>query len=239
MNQEFNLETWLSSILAGLRSIFGSRLLYVAHAGSWVRGEAGPASDIDINIVVDEVKPEDLAAYRRILAGLPFREKACGFICGREEMRAWPRHELFHFMNGCNVLHGGLEGIVSPPTRAEVAEYIRINASGVLHFARHTLIYSNDLPAMAESLVGVYKAAFFLLQAKLFVETGKYVPSKKALAPLLADKLDGEVFAVARSWNDLGEDRAKRPEHYFHQLADWGSALLLFADSHSQKGKNL
>jgi len=232
MNEQFNLEAWLSAIITGLRSAFGSRLLFAAHAGSWVRGEAGPASDIDINIVLDEVRPEDLAAYRRLLAGMPFREKACGFICGRAEMRAWPRHELFHFMNGCNILHGSLDGIVAPPTKAEVAEYVRINASGVLHFARHTMIYSADLPGMAEGLAGVYKAAFFMLQARLFLETGKYVPSKKALAPLL-DGLDREVFSTALKWGEMAEDRAKRPEHYFMQLADWSSELLLLADRHS------
>jgi len=229
--QNFDIEKWLEAIISGLRSAFGGRLLYAAHAGSWVRGEAGPNSDIDINVVLDEVRPEDIAAYRAILSAMPYREKACGFICGRAEMKAWPRHELFHFMNGCRILHGTLEGIVNPPTKGEVAEYLRLNASGVLHFARHTLIYSPDLPAMAEALAGVYKASFFMLQAKLFLETGEYVPSKKAVSARLTDTRDREVFDVLLKWNSLAADRAARPEHYFSQLADWSSALMLFADA--------
>ncbi|MFA6583847.1 MAG: nucleotidyltransferase domain-containing protein [Elusimicrobiaceae bacterium] len=61
MERKFNLEDWLAAMLAGLCSAFGSRLLFAAHAGSWVRGEAGPSSDIDINVVLDEVTP-----YRRL-----------------------------------------------------------------------------------------------------------------------------------------------------------------------------
>ncbi|MFA6583848.1 MAG: hypothetical protein WCS77_06080 [Elusimicrobiaceae bacterium] len=152
-------------------------------------------------------------------------------------MRAWPRNELFHFMNGCKILHGGLEGIVAPPTKAEVAEYLRLSASGVLHFIRHTLIYSNDLSAVAEGLAGIYKASFFLLQAKLFLETGKYVPSKKALAPLLSEKLDKEVFGVSAAWNSLADDRARNTERYLMQLVDWSAALLIFADKHSPNSR--
>lgn len=234
MPGEFNLETWIAGILAGLRSAFGERLLFAAHAGSWVRGEAGPSSDIDINVVLDEVGAGDISAYRRIVDGMPFREKACGFICGLEEMRAWPRHELFHFMNGCKVLHGSLDGIVEPPSRREVAEYIRINASVILHYARHTLIYDRNLKASVETLGGVYKSVFFILQAKLFLETGIYVPSKKEVARHLADRTDKEMFSTAIEWVSLSVDRRRSPEHYFGQLAVWSEGLLLFAERQSR-----
>ena len=234
MPGEFKLDTWLAGILAELRSAFGERLLFAAHAGSWVRGEAGPSSDIDINVVLDEVRAGDITAYRRIVDGLPFREKACGFICGSEEMRAWPRHELFHFMNGCKVLHGSLDGIVEAPSRREVAEYLRINASGILHYARHTLIYDRNLKASAEALGGVYKSVFFILQAKLFLETGIYVPTKKEVVRHLADKTDKEMFSTALEWAALPEGKRRSPEHYFEQLAVWSGGLLLFAERQSR-----
>ena len=63
----FNPEDYLARLTARLTEAFGARLIYVGLQGSYLRGEAGPDSDIDAMVVLDRLTPADLDAYRRII----------------------------------------------------------------------------------------------------------------------------------------------------------------------------
>ena len=55
-------------------------------AGSYARGEGTEDSDIDVVLVLDKLLAADLRIYRNMLDELPYREKTCGFISGRQEL---------------------------------------------------------------------------------------------------------------------------------------------------------
>lgn len=64
MKDKSQIKQWLTEIVRELLNHFGSRLLIVVHVGSWARNDANEQSDIDINVVLDKVMPEDITAIR-------------------------------------------------------------------------------------------------------------------------------------------------------------------------------
>ena len=85
----FHPQTYLPALITQLRRSFGPRLRYVGLQGSYLRGEATEDSDLDVMVVLDRLAPADLDRYRAILAALPQPEKACGFLCGTEDLARW------------------------------------------------------------------------------------------------------------------------------------------------------
>ena len=77
--------------------------------GSRARGEAGAESDIDTVLILDELSASDLARLRQAVAELPERDKLCGFVSGKEELRSWERSELFQFYNDTRPIFGSLD----------------------------------------------------------------------------------------------------------------------------------
>lgn len=50
-----NLSTWLHTFLSALEETFPNRVWFVGLQGSYARGEATEASDIDIVVILDEL----------------------------------------------------------------------------------------------------------------------------------------------------------------------------------------
>ena len=86
-----DIEKWLKEALEKLKEQFNERLMFVGLQGSYARGEATEESDIDIVVVLNELSISDLQAYRKIVQDLPYPEKACGFVSGRDEIANWPK----------------------------------------------------------------------------------------------------------------------------------------------------
>ena len=97
MNNIVDINDYTNKLTDTLKSKFGDRLIYVGLQGSYLRGEATSESDIDIMLVLDEIHAKDLATYRQILEELGEYERACGFVCGKEELR---RGTYLDVMNG-------------------------------------------------------------------------------------------------------------------------------------------
>ena len=220
-----DITAWLDELTQQMKEAFGARLRYIGHTGSYARGEASARSDIDVNVVLDELHTKDLARYCGIIRGMPHSEKACGFICGRAEMAAWPKIELFQFMFGSRTLYGSLEGIAAPPDDHDIAEHIRIAASAIYHETGHRYIYGEDHAEEAEQLVGAYKTAFFVLQEQVYLRERRYIPTHKALRDYLSDD-EKEVLDTGMNWDALRADRQAQPERFFDMLLRWSSAAL-------------
>lgn len=221
----FDSEQWIGELVGRLNDAFGDRVLFIGHTGSYARGEATEESDVDVNIVLDRLTMDDLDAYRHIIRSMPHRDKACGFICGKEEMKAWPAHELFQFTQGCKVLRGSLDGLVATPDEEDIADSIRNLASSVYHLCCHGYLFREEIDDAAEELKDGYKVAFFALQELVFLQEREYVPTKKELLGHL-DAEDRRVVEVCMHWAELEDDRRDRPEHYFSLLKGWSSRML-------------
>ena len=86
-----NISVWLYSFLKKLDETFGERVFFAGYQGSYARGEATEDSDIDVVVILDNLTVEDLDTYSKMLDGLKYRERICGFISGKDELMAWDK----------------------------------------------------------------------------------------------------------------------------------------------------
>jgi uncharacterized protein len=142
------VDLWLDRFLGNLRETFGSRLVFVAHHGSWARGEARPDSDIDAFVILDSIDETDLETYRKLIhSATEDGTPVSTFLGSVPELKNWPRHDLAHFWFDRKVLHGRLEGLIEKPEKRDFIEDIRAKAAMNLHSARHYLLHPHDLAA--------------------------------------------------------------------------------------------
>lgn len=213
-----DIREWMTRLLEQLQDAFGARLLFVGLQGSYRRGEATAASDFDVVVVLDVLALEDLRRYRAILDGMPEREKACGFVGGREELARWPKHELFQFRNDTEAWHGALDDILPPVSRRDIAASVTYAASGLYHAACHLFLHGGE--ERENVLRGLYKGAFFPLLAAHYLRTGEYAGSKKELLRRLEGG-EREILRLSMEW-DGSEDL----DRCFSLLLTWAGDVL-------------
>lgn len=191
------MEAWMRQLSHRLQDAFGARLRFVGLQGSRARGEAGPESDIDAVVILDEVSLADLRAYRALLAGMPEREKVCGFFGGQAELARWDRGDLFQFVHGTLPFYGDLSALTPPLGREEARRAALKGACDIYHGCTHGLLFDRDTAALR----ALYKMAAFALRAVYFCRTGEYIfrtdDLRERLTPPEARLLDGIEAARA------------------------------------------
>ena len=182
---------WLVVFSAKLKKAFGRRLLFLGVQGSVRRGEATEHSDIDVVVVLDALTGADMNRYRQIVQSMPHREKACGFVCDVDTLRAWPGYDLFQLCYDTQALHGNLEELLPPLSKRDVIDAMRVEAANLYHACCQAYLYHADAPEMLQAL---YKSAFFLLRVKVYAQSGQFVLTKRELP----DHLQGEEQEIAQ-----------------------------------------
>ena len=191
------MEAWMQQLTYRLHDAFGPRLRFVGLQGSRARGEAGPESDIDAVVILDEVSLQDVRAYRALLAGMPEREKVCGFYGGQAELARWDRGDLFQFVHDTIPFHGDLSALTPPLGREEARRAALKGVCDIYHGCTHGLLFERDTAALR----ALYKMAAFALRAVYFCRTGEYIfrtdDLRERLTPPEARLLDGIEAARA------------------------------------------
>lgn len=177
-----DINRWTADFLEKLRAAFGGRLRFAGLQGSYRRGEATEASDIDMVVVLDGLTPADLARYRALVREMPGADKACGFLCGTKELRAWPAHDRLQLWYDTRPLFGELDELVLPPAGEEVRLALRVEAANLYHAACHSFVFGS-----ADDLSALEKGAFFLLRTKCLAESGRYATDRRELFSLAGD----------------------------------------------------
>ena len=217
---------WLSELVSRLQAAFGSRLLLVVHVGSWARDDANAHSDIDVNVILDRVTPEDIATYRAIVNEMPDRQLACGYLGGLNEIRLWPRYDLTAFYYGSEVLYGDMVDIVGPIVQRDVFDNAMVALSSVNHAVRHAMIYDESITAAAHAARDLYKVAFFVIQAWHLMTSGEYVAKKRVLAERTAFPEDRLVIQRFKHWDEDTERREEAPLDTLLLLERWSSGMF-------------
>lgn len=191
----FDVKTYMESLIDGLKGQFGERLLYVGLQGSYLRGEATENSDLDVVVVLDSLTTADLESYRELVNSLPQPEKACGFICGREELANWNPLEICSLLHATRDHYGELASCVPEYTRADVVNFVKLGVGNLYHELCHRFLHA-DGEKNRRKLPGTYKGVFFLLQSVYYLRDGIFYPTKEALLPQLR-KEDRAVMDMA------------------------------------------
>lgn len=172
-----DIEAWLEKWSRAVRDSFGSRVCFMGLQGSRARGEAEAESDIDTVLILDELSASDLARLRQAVAALPERDKLCGFVSGKEELRSWERSELFQFYNDTRPIFGSLDFLLPLLDREAALRSARTGACAVYHGCAHLLLHGGGQAELRE----LRKAAFFALRALAWLETGSFPGSRAEL----------------------------------------------------------
>ncbi|MDL2257850.1 nucleotidyltransferase domain-containing protein [Eubacteriales bacterium OttesenSCG-928-K08] len=217
-----DIELWVQTLTEKLRAAFQNRLLFVGLQGSYARGEAHAGSDIDIVVLVDSLSLDDLKRYKAVLDEMPHRELACGFVSDRQTLLNWPKHELFQFIHDTKPVYGTMENCLPSIDREDVATSVKISASGIYHACCHSFLHGED---DTEALKGLYKGAFFLLQATHYLHSGSYVRTKRELLSLL-EGTEQEILSISMNWEAHQEEIAQHPDGYFEKLITWTSRVI-------------
>lgn len=207
---------WTRSLSQKLRKNFGPRLLFLGYQGSYARGEATPESDIDIVTLLDRLTPADLDTYRETVRSMPSGDLSCGFICGKEELRGWPRQDLLSLALDTRPVLGSLEPYLPDFTPADRLEALRTAAANLYHAACHAYLYEDrDL-----SLPGLLKAAFFALRLRALCTDGAYHAGKSELSLCLQDREDRDLMDLILSPSEYPADKA------LAMLISWSSQVI-------------
>lgn len=216
-----DIKTWMQDYLDKLKSLFGSRLLFVGLQGSYGRGEATENSDIDIVVILNYVNPEDLKKYSSMLDTLPNRKKVCGFISGRKELMNWERSDLFQFLHDTTPIFGNIDFLQPLIGKEDVRRAVRIGACNIYHMCGHNMVHERD----GKLLKALYKSATFTIQAVSYLQTGTYRKRKTELLPVLhqPEREILETAIVLKQQSDLAQAEFDRLSG---KLFRWVSDLI-------------
>ena len=226
MKDKEQLDQWLSELVGKLLDCFSSRLLLVVLVGSQAREDANEQSDIDLNVILDRVTLEDIAAYRTIIAEMPDCQMACGFLGGLAEIKLWPRYDLLSFFFSSRVLYGDLAEVIGTLSRKDIFDNAVITLSNINHAVRHTMIYGEITPEKAEKMKGLYKTAFFVVQGWHFLRYAEYVAQKQKMIENTENAEDRRILMIYLNWNENAENRKLHPDETMAVLERWSTGMF-------------
>lgn len=218
MDRIYDFMPWLERYIARLKETFGERIWFVGLQGSYGRGEATAGSDIDMVVILNALSTADIETYRAMLDTLEHRELVCGFLAGRKELQRWEPADLFQFCHDTTPILGSLDSILERVDDGAVNRVIRMGACNLYHGCVHNMLFERS----AEALRGLYKAATFVIRARVFQEQGCFCRGLRELGDR-ADPVDREIVeAYTRLTRDDVSD--------FHGLSEslfaWAQSIL-------------
>ena len=171
------LTAWKKLFLDALENIFGDRVWFVGLQGSYGRGEATETSDLDMVVILDELHPEDIQTYQKMLDTLPHRELTCGFLSGKRELLNWDPSDLFQFYHDTTPILGSLDEVLTVLDEDAVNRAIKLGVCNIFHGCVHNMLHEKS-----EDIVhGLYKSASFVVQAICCRQTGTYMRRQRDL----------------------------------------------------------
>ncbi len=198
-----DIKTCIKVFTEKVEQTFTDRVWFIGLQGSYGRGEATETSDLDVVVILDELRINDLKTYRDMLGTLPNRELICGFISGKAELLNWQTSDLFQFYYDTMPIKGSLDLLLKKIDKQAVKRAIRIGACNIYHASVHNFVHEkND-----DILRSLYKSAVFVIQAVWFYETGKYIKAKAEL-----QKEINPPSAVCRPYNRTQVEERRRRE---------------------------
>lgn len=200
------LNDYLQKLTIACQSAYGNRLLYVGLQGSYLRGEANENSDIDIMIVIDRFSVKDMDKYRDILKSIGSFEKSCGFICGKDELTRWNPLEVCQLIYTTKDIFGTLKDFLPSATREDEINYVKMSLGNVYHEICHRYIHADREKNIAKFRI-TCKSFFFLIQNLHYLESGKFIVTKKELKQQVSED-DCKILELAELDDNFDFDKA-------------------------------
>ena len=224
----FDLDRYLDDLISNCRTAFSDRLLYVGLQGSYLRGEAHENSDIDVMVILDRFSVRDMDRYREILKRIGFYDSSCGFICGRDELLRWTPLEVCQLRHTTKDLVGKLTDYLPPATREDEVNYVKLSLGNLYHELCHRYVHA-DREKNAAKFRGTSKYLLFLIQNLRYLESGRFVLTKKELKEAVSAE-DRRVLELAELPDGFDFDQA------FSALLAWCQTAFLRTERLAKQG---
>lgn len=213
-----DIKLWMECFTELLKETFGERVYFVGLQGSYGRGEATEASDIDAVVILDKLTANDIKAYGDMIDTLPHRELICGFLSGKDELMNWEPSDLFQFYYDTTPIIGTLDELLTKIDNAAVDRAIKIGACNIYHGCVHNMLYEKS-----DNIVrGLYKSASFVIQAIVFKNTGKYIKHQKDLLQVV----NSEEKEILNDFIALKNGAAVELDTMSERLFNWVKKLI-------------
>lgn len=213
----FDIKNWIAEFTNKALQTFSERVWFIGLQGSYGRGEATATSDIDVVVILDELRMNDLKTYRDMLDTLQNRQLICGFISGKDELLNWEASDLFQFYYDTTPIKGTLDCLLEKIDKHAVMRAIKIGACNIYHACVHNFVHEKS----EDILRSLYKSAAFVLQAVYFFETGKYVKSKAELQNAI-----NPPSGILTTALNLKNGASVKFEEMSELLLNWATALI-------------
>jgi len=213
-----DIKVWMERFTESLKDTFGERIYFVGLQGSYGRGEATEASDIDVVVILDKLTTDDIKTYSDMLDTLSNRELICGFLSGKDELLNWEPSDLFQFYYDTTPILGTLDELLKKIDNAAVERAIKIGACNIYHGCVHNMLFEkND-----DIVRGLYKSASFVIQDIVFKNTGKYIKQQKDLL----EKVSNEEKEILNDFIALKNGATVEFDTMSEHLFNWVSKLI-------------
>ncbi len=212
-----DIKAWINMFSEKVERTFTNRVWFIGLQGSYGRGEATETSDIDVVVILDDLRIGDLTTYGDMLDSLPNRDLICGFVSGKNELLNWETSDLFQFYYDTTPVKGALDILLEKIDKQSVKRAIRIGACNIYHACTHNFIHEKS----ELILRSLYKSAVFVLQAILFYETGTYIKSNSEMQAAV-----NPPSAVLETALKLKSGAGVKFEGMSALLLNWASAVI-------------
>lgn len=212
-----DIKNWIAEFTNKVEQTFSDRVWFIGLQGSYGREEATDTSDIDVVVILDELRMNDLKTYRDMLDTLQNRQLICGFISGKDELLNWEASDLFQFYYDTTPIKGTLACLLEKIDKHAVMRAIKIGACNIYHACVHNFVHEKS----EDILRSLYKSAAFVLQAVWFYETGKYIKSKAELQNAI-----NPPSAVLTNAQELKNGASVKFEEMSELLLNWAKAVI-------------
>ena len=212
-----DIKNWIAEFTNKVEQTFSDRVWFIGLQGSYGREEATDTSDIDVVVILDELRMNDLKTYRDMLDTLQNRQLICGFISGKDELLNWEASDLFQFYYDTTPIKGTLDCLLEKIDKHAVMRAIKIGACNIYHACVHNFVHEKS----EDILRSLYKSAAFVLRAVWFYETGKYIKSKAELQNAI-----NPPSAVLTNAQELKNGASVKVEEMSELLLNWATALI-------------
>lgn len=213
-----NITEWMNTFTTALDNTFGERIYFTGLQGSYARQEATDTSDIDVVVILDMLKAEDILTYDKMLDTLPHRELICGFISGKSEIMNWETSDLFQFYHDTKPVKGNLDELILLIKESDIDRAIKTGVCNIYHGCVHNMLHDkND-----DIVRGLYKSASFVIQAKHFRKTGEYIHLMKELMKFTTD----EDRVILEIFLQLKKGEAVKFNQMSEILFNWSKKII-------------
>ena len=213
-----DIRTFITKFLQKLQVTFADRVWFVGLQGSYGRGEATDTSDIDLVVILDDLSPSDVTVYGQMLDTLPARERICGFFAGKQELLHWDAADLFQLYHDTAPIIGSLDALLPLLDADAACRAVKIGACNIFHSCVHNMLHEKS----EEILRGLYKAACFVVQALVYLQTGKYYKKQTDLSAAAAPR----ERAIVDAYLALKKGAAVDLDAHSQQILVWVQGVI-------------